>query len=251
MRAFPRLRDFLFRLRYGFRGVPFAIGQQEIRLDESLRRWDNRGESAMQNIFLERLRPGDCMVDVGANFGLHSLLAGKLVGPTGQVHAFEPLSANLEKLRHHVALNHLEKIVQVVPSAVSDLQEKELSFFSGAEMSGLTASLVASASNTKQQRVANTRLDDFAAGIKRPVQLVKIDVEGAELSVLRGGRDMLRRDRPILVVEVHIFAFADFKTSLAEYRDFLTDAGYEETILPGTTLRSGELYQALYQPRGA
>ena len=247
MRAVPSLRDFVFRLRYGFRGVPVNMGSRVIRLDESLRRWDMQSESQIQRIIVETLRSGDCMLDIGANFGLHSLLAGSIVGPEGEVHAFEPLPANLKRLRHHLKLNYLEHVVRVVPSAISDSSETTISFFSGADELGTTASIAKSGGNTKQVTVANTRLDDYLSKIKRPVRLMKIDVQGAELRVLRGGRKLLEAQKPLLVIEVHAFAFPDFGTSLQEFKCFLKRFGYNEGILPGSTLRNGSHYQAVYR----
>lgn len=230
MQAFPKLRDFIFRLRHGFQGIPFQIGDHIIRLDESLRRWDMDGEREIQNLLLRELQEGDVMLDIGANFGLHSLLAGRIVGPAGEVHAFEPLPANLKRLRHHLHINRLTSVVQVLPSAVSDSPDSTLSFFSGAEELGATASLSGARGNSQVNRVPNTRLDDYSTKITRKVKLVKIDVEGAELSVLKGGRKFIETQRPTLAIEVHAFAFAEFETSLAEFKAFLNELGYTEEI---------------------
>ena len=248
MRAFPQLRDFLFRLRYGFRGVPFQIGDRIIRLDESLRRRNIAGESQVQRILIENLKTGDEMLDVGANYGLHSILGGGLVGPGGKIHAFEPLPSSLKRLRHHIELNHLQKVVHVVPAAVSDSKSKQVTFFSGAEEDGVTASLTRSGGNNRQVTVANVTLDDYGKQIRGPVRLVKIDVEGAQVRVLRGGREFLLANRPLLVVEVHEFAFSDFGTSLQEFKELLQGMGYDEKVLLGTVLRCGQHYQAVCRP---
>lgn len=247
MRAFPKLRDFAFRLRYGFRGVPFQVGDRTIRLDESLRRCNAESEYQVQRVMIEHLNVGDGMLDVGANFGLHTLLAGTIVGSTGEVHAFEPLPSNVQMLRHHVYLNRLESVVRIIPSAVSDSPVSEVVFFSGADELGVTASLTSSGCNTQRVMVPNTRLDDYLPEIHRPVRLIKIDVEGAELKVLRGGQMLLKKFKPLLVIEVHAFAFPGFGTSLEEFEAFLDECGYNEDILTGTTLQNGLHYQAVYR----
>jgi FkbM family methyltransferase len=251
MRAFPNVRDFIFRVRYGFRGVPFQIDDRTVRLDESLRRCDARNEYQVQRAIIENLNVGDGMLDVGANFGLHTLLAGFIVGSTGEVHALEPLPSNLKKLRRHVRLNHLESVVHIAPTAVSDAPESEVTFFSGGEDLGVTASLTSSGGNTLQVTVPNTTLDDYLPKIGRPVRLIKIDVEGAELKVLRGGQKLLEKYKPLLVIEVHAFAFPSFNTSLREFRAFLNGCGYDEEILPGTTLQNGLHYQAVYRHKNS
>lgn len=248
MRALRNLRDLAFRVRFGFRGAPFRIQNHTIRLDESLRRWDASSEAHVQDILISELKPGDCLLDVGANFGLHSLLGGRIVHPNGRVYAFEPLPANLHLLQHHVRINHLESVLQVVPAAVSDSPENQVSFFSGAEAAGVTASLARSGGNLLGTTVNNIRLDDYQANISGPVRLLKIDVEGAELKVLRGARRLLASHKPVLVIEVHLFAFPDFGYTREEFQQFLADLGYREEILPGTEMRQGQHYQAIYRP---
>ena len=94
MKTMPRLRDFVFRCRYGFQGVPMTIQGRLFRLDESLRRMSSETELEVQKVICEHLRPGDVMVDVGANLGLHALLGASCVGPNGHVYAFEPVPSN-------------------------------------------------------------------------------------------------------------------------------------------------------------
>ena len=90
MKSFSRLRDFLFRVRYGFRGVPFKVGDYTLRFDERLRRWDMNVERAMHEMLAQSLSFGDTFIDVGANFGLHTIFASYLVGSKGRVVPFEP-----------------------------------------------------------------------------------------------------------------------------------------------------------------
>ena len=247
MQAFPRLRHLAYRIRYRCRGVPFRICGQVIRLDETLRRWDVENESQIQLTLSNYLRPGDCVYDIGANFGLHTLLAGRLVGPRGEVHAFEPLPSNLQKLRRHVELNGLQHVIRVIPTAVSNSQRSTISFFSGADEAGVTASLRPRQGNEKEQEVANTRLDAYYKIFNSRVRLIKIDVEGAELEVLRGARRLLIEQRPLLIIEVHAFAFPEFATTEGEFNDFLKSLGYEEQVLRQTAMRDPLHYQAVYK----
>jgi FkbM family methyltransferase len=172
-----------------------------------------------------------------------------IVGLSGEVHAFEPLPSNVEKLRRNVRLNQLESVVRIIPSAISDSRDTEVTFFSRANEIDVTASLVKSVGDTKELKVANTQLDDYLPLIRGPVRLLKIDVEGAELKLLRRGKELLKAHKPILTIEVHAFAFPQFSTSLKEFREFLNGLGYDEEILPGTSLRNGLHYQAVYRDR--
>lgn len=240
------LRDLFFKIRYGFKGVPFKIADQTIRLDETLRRWDIGAESGVHQILGESLRSGDVFIDVGANFGLHTLYAAKLVGTKGNVFAFEPVSSHLNLLRNNVALSGVEQQVTIVPKAVSNSVEPFLAFYLPPEEVAVTASLHAASENLQKTQVANVRLDDYWGNIDLPIHFIKIDVEGAEMEVLRGAENLLKKWQPKLLIEVHGFALPDFGSSVDELRTFLKDLGYKESLLEGEHFRGEDYFQALY-----
>jgi FkbM family methyltransferase len=161
----------------------------------------------------------------------------------------QPAVSGLSQTRSRAGLNQLESVVRIIPSAISDSRDTEVRFFSRANEIDVTASLVKSVGDTKELKVANTQLDDYLPLIRGPVRLLKIDVEGAELKLLRRGKELLKAHKPILTIEVHAFAFPQFSTSLKEFREFLNGLGYDEEILPGTSLRNGLHYQAVYRDR--
>ena len=166
--------------------------------------------------FCERiLRHGMTAFDVGANIGLYTLLFARCVGVDGAVHAFEPDPENLRRLRVNLVLNELEN-VRVTPSAVySEPGTVTLYKFPPSLNAwhslgrptlpdpfhpGRTTSPVA------EQRVEATTLDTHCDrhGIER-IDLLKIDVEGAELDVLRGGRNLLGARRVgVILFEVSL-----------------------------------------------
>ena len=74
-------RTLLFRMRYGFRGYPKNLHGVGFRIDESLRRFNTGGEEVVQAVLEGRLSEGDTYVDIGANFGMHAMLAAHYVGP--------------------------------------------------------------------------------------------------------------------------------------------------------------------------
>mgnify|MGYP000347802958 CR=1 FL=1 len=239
-------KDFLFKLRYQFKGVPFHIGDQAIRLDESLRRWQVGSEWAFQEVLKKYLRSGDVFIDVGANFGLHTLYAAKLVGNQGRVFAFEPVPSNLKLLRKNIALSNVEQQVTIVPKAVSNADDQYLSFYIPQEDVPVTASLHGNSEQLQMIQVANVRLDDYWRDINLPVHLIKIDVEGAEMEVLRGSEKLLKQWQPNLLIEVHGFALPNFGSSVDTLRDFLNNLGYKENLLPGEQFHGEDYFQAIY-----
>ncbi|HEX8246204.1 MAG TPA: FkbM family methyltransferase [Longimicrobium sp.] len=142
-------------------------------------------------------RPGAVALDVGANVGAYALLLGQWVRPGGRVYAFEPAAQAFAGLSRHVALNGLGDIVTLVPVAAA--ASTGTAAFAADGVSG--ANRLGSGGMT----VATVTIDDFCAreGIRPTV--IKIDVEGAELDVLRGARETIRRAGAdlTLLVEMH------------------------------------------------
>jgi FkbM family methyltransferase len=172
-----------------------------IRLLVDLRRekfyWTGAYEPAVQAALAQRLRPGMRVWDVGAHVGFFSLLAARLVGPGGEVHAFEPLAENRERLDGNVRLNGFTQVV-VHPDAVG-ADVAEVAFYTHG--STLMGSVVGDDARGAVPSVRQTTLDALSATLPSP-DLIKIDVEGAELDVIRGAPGLRASVRPDLVVEV-------------------------------------------------
>jgi FkbM family methyltransferase len=160
--------------------------------------------------WIEReLRAGDVLFDVGANVGAYSLVAAKATGGAARVFAFEPAFATFAALCRNVALNHCDGVIVPLPLALSD--ETTLGEFAYADLAS-GASLHAYAGHVHpktgefrpvlRQPVLGYRVDDLVRLWSIPVPaLVKLDVDGAELAVLRGAGETLRdaRVRSLLV----------------------------------------------------
>jgi FkbM family methyltransferase len=240
------VRNLFFEIWHGFKGFPMVVNDQFLRVDVSLRRWNVNSELEMLKTFQKYLKPGDILIDIGANFGLHTLYAAKLLKNQGHVFAFEPVASNLNLLEKHIALNDLNGSVTVVPKAVSNSQEKFTSFYLSSEEMTVTASLNQTEENLLKIEVENTRLDDYWESIDLPIKLIKVDVEGAELEVLRGAEKVLKKWHPILVIEVHGFALPDFGSTIQDLTHFLMNLGYQETKLETDQFYRDDYFQAVY-----
>jgi FkbM family methyltransferase len=152
-------------------------------------------ERAQAERFAACLRAGDDVLDVGAAVGFYSLLAARCVGPRGRVVACEPDAANLRYLRAHVARNACAQ-VEVMACALSDCVGRAR--FARAGGSG-RGRLHASG----ETEVALRTIDDIASERALRLRSIKLDVEGAELDVLRGGERTLRAQRPTLFLSTH------------------------------------------------
>lgn len=150
--------------------------------------------------FSQLLRPGDVFVDVGANIGLMSIHAARLVGDSGAVFSFEPMPDIFAQFQANIGLN-AARHVRAFNLALGS-EPGELPIFAHPEINRGSSSLL-TAGTPATHIVAVSTLDSFAAShIKRSIRMIKVDVEGWELEVLRGGVDTLSGDAaPILCVE--------------------------------------------------
>lgn len=200
------------------RGIKYRIFP-EYGLGYLLGRWEP-GE--MQRV-CTIVRPGAVAYDLGANFGMYSLLLARLVGPSGIVFSFEPVPGNIEELTANVKLNHFDNVF-VIPKAAAAASgtmsfEPSLSTASGHLVSNGNSGLVLT--------VKTTCIDDFVLheGHDRP-DFIKMDVEGSEGDVLAGAREVIRRYQPVMMIELH-----NPQADLAVGK-FLNEFGYVATHLP-------------------
>jgi FkbM family methyltransferase len=156
-------------------------------------------EPATKEVIKALLSLGDAAVDVGANVGYFTLLASRRVGPGGRVFAFEPAPATRQDLEANVRLNDAANVV--VRSEALSNKPGETTFNLGPQDHPGTSSLRSLANGSERVTVTTACLDDLLPqGVR--VNLIKIDVEGAEYLALLGMRECLQRDHPDLVIEV-------------------------------------------------
>jgi FkbM family methyltransferase len=160
------------------------------------------------------LAPGQVFIDVGANSGYFTILAGARVGPEGRVLAFEPNPVVRRRLLRHVDLNRMNDRVRVFDTAIADRDADAVSLFiscrtDNSGLSSLAPSSAALASGELSRDVKvpvrTSRFDSWmrTAPVSR-IDMLKIDIEGAELAALHGMRRTLDRFRPCTIVcETH------------------------------------------------
>jgi FkbM family methyltransferase len=172
------------------------------------RRFVRSGEAFLRagerevHLLPQLVQPGSIAVDVGAHIGDYTYSLCRCVGPGGRVIAVEPIADLATMLQR--ATQTLGFPVTVHQCALSS-QTGEADLFvpttNGARLPGL-ASLQWGHQNASSQRVCLSRLDDICGGLEGRVSFIKIDVEGHELDVLRGGTNVLNKHRPNLLVEI-------------------------------------------------
>ncbi|MBI4484723.1 MAG: FkbM family methyltransferase, partial [Acidobacteria bacterium] len=166
-----------------------------------------RGTYEQDEVALVRhlLRPGDAAIDVGGHIGFFTMQMAAVVGPEGRIYAFEPLDANADLLERSIVENRFtDRVFFQRAAAGATSGDATLTFPAETLNSGgayLLRDGTAPLTGNQTKQVPLVALDNLP--IRRPVRLIKMDVEGAEPQVLRGAQRILTEDRPTILSELH------------------------------------------------
>ena len=225
-----KLRAFyhqLLLLRSGGRGFRCDLpGGESVRILPAYRfaSWS----TVEYNAFREAVRPGDLVLDIGANVGAYSLLFGQWTGPAGKVFAFEPAPETFIALCRHTQMNHLEGIVLPQCLAISD-RAATLEFaadrFHGTNR--LRSTTESGDGKSAIIQVQAMTIDEFCAQNNLQPDFIKIDIEGFELAALVGARKTISagRGKLALFVEMHPAIWENIGVSRREIMEELDRQG--------------------------
>lgn len=146
------------------------------------------------------LKPGGHFVDCGANIGYFTLHAARIVGQTGRVDAFEPSPVNRARLEEHLRINAVTNVR--VHALAAGNQSKSITFYqpTGELNHGQASTFASLVPGGESVTVESARLDEV---VDRVPDLIKVDVEGAELTALQGAEKFLRAQRPPALIIEH------------------------------------------------
>ena len=159
-----------------------------------------------ETAFVRRtVKPGQTVLDLGANIGFFTMIMASIVGPLGRVYAFEPLDRNASLLQRSIAENGFQDRVILERSAVGEVSGSARVVFLKHTLNSGGSYLFDDGMEIPDghglQDVEMIALDDY--DLRHPVGFIKIDVEGAEPLAMRGARRTLRTDRPIILSELN------------------------------------------------
>ncbi|MGH2521464.1 MAG: FkbM family methyltransferase [Anaerolineales bacterium] len=180
-------------------------------------------------IFADHVKAGTTVFDLGANFGQFTLLAAQLVGPGGQVFAFDPSPQAFAALQRNVALNGFPQVIcrQV---AVSNAPGTTTFYATPSTDLGTGSLAQAAAEHFHRDAAPITvnveRLDDYFDQVPRPVSVIKMDIQGAELLALQGAERLIRYHHPALLLEVEGELTHAFGYRPEDLGAYLRDLGY-------------------------
>ncbi|MEP7341483.1 MAG: FkbM family methyltransferase [Acidobacteriota bacterium] len=182
-------------------------------------------------LFSQLLRPGMTVLDVGANVGQYSLMAATAVGATGSVHSFEPVPVTFARLQTHIADNGLADIIRAHRVALWN-DDTRVNLGLSTEMADNLGSYsigtdAATAITDSPVEAPALRLSTYAvAQHLTRLDVIKMDIEGAEPFALAGGYDLIREFRPTILIEVNKTALTRLGSSPAELWGIVSDLGY-------------------------
>ena len=205
------------------RGIKREIAGVDIRFPAKWSRYyEANYEPETFKFFRENLKQGNTVLDIGGHIGLFAVFTASLVGPEGKVFTFEPTPFTRDVLQQVIDLNGCGTIVEVRREAVSSAVGKAMFFDTGDEISN-SNSLVKTSRSKAEIEVPLTTVDAFAAERNLRVHCIKIDVEGAELGVLKGARNTFLDQRPVARLGLHPSFIAQNGHSLEEIWQVLSD----------------------------
>jgi FkbM family methyltransferase len=207
----------------------------EMLLD--LGQWSNRSTYFLKRLYdlptqlvlIATLRSGDTFLDVGANEGMISLLGSRLVGPSGKVIAFEPNPRPRSILQDNIDRNHISNVT-IMPIGLGEKDESlSLSVPKINTGEGSFGRTNYSSELVEIVKCDVRRGDDLLTTVSP--RLIKIDVEGFELYVLRGMKHLISKDRPAIIMEMDASHLARTDTRVEDLVAFLQDRSYRPFLL--------------------
>ena len=214
----------------GKRGIEVHIAGNPMWLDPlfATQNWEEV-EAESYSAYVQDLAEGMVVFDIGAHIGTYAILALKRLGPRGKVIAYEPHPLTRKYLLQHLDMNPGGAGV-VVRDLCCGSSPGTASFYFLPDRTEGTSGLVP-VNGFQQREVKVTTVDAEVSELGLHPDILKIDVEGAELEVLKGAEATLTEDKPVIFLSIHPQALAKVGRSEADVVEWLSGRGYECTVL--------------------
>lgn len=209
----------IFETKYGFQ-LEANLANPE---HQYLYFYGTHDERYVVTKFLKIIKPGDICWDIGANIGFYTCLLASQVERTGAVVAFEPASRTCDYLHENVSLNQFTNAT-VVNKGLGDKVEQRSLYYSEAGLTEGTASLKYAEGRVASESVTLDTIDNLIGELQVP-DFIKIDVEGYQLEVLRGGEHCLKTHAPLLMAELKDVGEMN-SGDFSEIEAYVADLGY-------------------------
>tara|TARA_X000000950_G_scaffold289477_1_gene413956 strand:+ start:1344 stop:2198 length:855 start_codon:yes stop_codon:yes gene_type:complete len=198
----------------------------------NFRDWGNKHNNFFP-IYLRLSKECKCFFDIGAHIGIVTLAISRNIKKNGVVFAFEPSKVNLNFLRYHIACNNLKNI-KVIDKLVSSSDNKKSIFFESKEASGMNSIISINKKDiTKKIITQSTTLDIFCNSNNVYPDIIKVDIEGSEIEMLRGAKKILKKYKPLIFLSYHPYHIKKLGYQNSLIFDILTKLNYKIYDLEG------------------
>ena len=180
-------------------------------------------------LFAQILKPGMVVFDIGANIGYYTLIAAKIVGASGLVYAFEPDPENYELLVKNIKLNGFTNVVPI-PKALSNTSGKQRMYKDGNNWGMVSFSAKNVSTKSRAFDTETATLNEFEQTVSK-LDIIKMDVEGAEGHVITGGQELLSKYAPVIFMEFIPASLKNTGTSPDELIESVANLGYTALLI--------------------
>lgn len=195
-----------------------------------------------KRLFEPYVKPGQTVIDVGANMGFTTLVLARLVGAEGRVHSFEPGASMFSRLQDLVRQNKLEQVELHQVGCGSRQERLTLKIPSSSGNASLRLPEDMSAEIKRTETVTIEPLDDHLGSHLSQLHFIKIDTEGFEIDVLRGAERTIAKFHPVICIELS----AEYRDSSAASIEWLLARNYMFPVVPDLDqCRNGDNFIAI------
>ena len=179
-------------------------------------------EVALTALMLKNLFDGDIFVDIGTHYGYEALLASEIVGTNGQVYSFEPNPTSFSIAEKNLKLPNCILYNYAVGdyNGIAKIESKDI------EQSAFNSIVDKETPSVKSIEIKIVTLDDIMKNRKNAVKFIKCDVEGFEMQVLKGARQLIDEDRPLLVLEADMPINGKPSERAIQLQNYMATIGY-------------------------
>ena len=187
--------------------------------------WGNKHNNFF-NTYLNVAKKTKCFFDVGAHIGIVTLPIAKIIGDNGKVFSFEPSKKNLFFLKYHIKRNEL-KNVQIIEKAVSSKNSRS-SLYESNQPTGMSSLIpIKNKKITIRSSINTITLDAFCYNNKIKPQVIKVDIEGSEIELLKGSKKIMRKIKPVFFLSYHPRHLKEIGYKKDEILYLLNELNYE------------------------
>jgi len=231
-------------------GYPMILTFQEDGISKDLM-INRQRENVETEVVKKIVKPGMCILDIGANIGYYTILMGKLVGDKGRIYAYEPYPSSFDILSRNVQLNNLGGIVEINNLAVSDETTTQRLYLGRATNVHTLINYHLDKNNAKHIDVKTVSIREILTRAERKIDLMRMDIEGYErklLSALDENIDSLLPER--IFFEVHPLGNIDPDPTFIEPFKNISGLGYyPELVISSIAPNAEEKFRSLnYSP---